>query len=50
MSVTDQEINKRLRTLHQDFDFFLDNNVISSDLYDELIEKIPRRTPPLQIC
>jgi hypothetical protein len=47
MSATEQEINKRLRTLHQDFDFLLDNNVISSDLYDQLVEKIPRRTSPL---
>lgn len=39
---SEQDINKRLRSLHQDFDFLLDNNVISTDLYDQLVEKIPR--------
>ena len=43
---SEQEINKRLRSLHQDFDFLLDNNVISTDLYDQLVERIPRRIPP----
>ena len=40
---SEQDINKRLRSLHQDFDFLLDNNVISTDLYDQLVERIPRR-------
>ena len=40
---SEQEINKRLRSLHQDFDFLLDNNVISTELYDNLVQQIPRR-------
>jgi hypothetical protein len=44
---SDQEINKRLRSLHQDFDFLLDNNIISTQLYDDLVAKIPRRKFPL---
>jgi len=43
MSASKEEINQTLRRLHSDFDFLLDNNVISSDLYDQLVEKIPRR-------
>lgn len=43
---SDQEINKRLRSLHQDFDFLLDNNIISAHLYDDLVAKIPRRKLP----
>jgi hypothetical protein len=46
---SDQEINKHLRSLHQDFDFLLDNNIISTQLYDDLVAKIPRpRFPPIQ--
>jgi hypothetical protein len=44
---SEQEINQRLRTLHQDFDFLLDNNVISAQLYDDLCKQIPRRNTPL---
>jgi hypothetical protein len=44
---SEQDINKRLRSLHQDFDFLLDNNVISADLYDELVQRIPRRNNSL---
>jgi len=40
---SDQEINQRLRSLHQNFDFLLDNNVISTELYDSLTQQIPRR-------
>ena len=40
---SEQEINRRLRSLHQDFDFLLDNNIISAQLYDDLVAKIPRR-------
>src|SRR5271167_3006628 len=43
---SEQEINKRLRSLHQDFDFLLDNNVISEELYDDLTRGIPRRNIP----
>jgi len=43
MSASKEEINQTLRRLHSDFDLLLDNNVISSDLYDQLVEKIPRR-------
>lgn len=49
MSASKEEINQTLRRLHSDFDFLLDNNVISSDLYDQLVEKIPRRTHPLSL-
>jgi hypothetical protein len=44
--MSEQDINKRLRSVHSDFDFLLDANVISSDLYDELTQKIPRRLSP----
>jgi len=44
---SEQEINRRLRSLHQDFDFLLDNSIISTDLYDELTSKIPRRKSTL---
>ena len=40
---SEKEINQRLRSLHKDFDFLLDNNVISTELYDELTQQIPRR-------
>jgi len=40
---SEKEINQRLRSLHQDFDFLLDNNIISTDLYDDLTSQIPRR-------
>jgi len=47
---SDQDINKRLRSLHQEFDYLLDNNVITTELYDELCQRIPRRkSPPLKI-
>lgn len=46
MSASKEEINQTLRRLHSDFDLLLDNNVISSDLYDQLVEKIPRRMDP----
>jgi hypothetical protein len=42
MSASGPEINKLLRRLHQDFDFLLDNNVISTELYDSLVQQIPR--------
>jgi len=43
MGASELEINKTLRRLHLDFDFLLDNQVISTELYDNLVEKIPRR-------
>lgn len=43
---SEKEINQRLRSLHQDFDFLLDNNVISTELYDQLTQQIPRRNDP----
>jgi len=42
-AMSEREINKRLRSLHSDFDFLLDANVISNELYDELTQRIPRR-------
>jgi hypothetical protein len=47
--MSEQEINQRLRSLHNDFDFLLDANVISTELYDELTQKIPRRKE-LGVC
>jgi hypothetical protein len=44
--MSEQEINQRLRSLHNDFDFLLDANVISTEFYDELTQKIPRRKGP----
>jgi len=46
---TEQEINACLRSLHKDFDFLLDNNVISTELYDQLVQKIPRSTYTLSV-
>lgn len=43
---SEQEINLRLRSLHKDFDFLLDHNVVSTELYDELVSRIPRRMYP----
>jgi|SRR5579862_8584130 len=49
LMASEQEINKRLRSLHQDFDFLLDNNVISTELYDNLVQQIPRRILPSKL-
>ena len=47
---SEAEINQRLRSLHQDFDFLLDSNVISTELYDDLVQQIPRRNVPKRLC
>jgi hypothetical protein len=43
---SEKEINQTLRSLHKEFDLLLDSNVISTELYDELTSKIPRRSSP----
>jgi hypothetical protein len=45
MSASEDELNAILRDMHRCLDKLFQNEAISGDLYDDLTETIPRRTP-----